>query len=135
MKLKLNDQWLLLFLIFLVFFSCEQASKDKVKNSMVNRTELTHSYSNINEIKTTHLHLDIEVDFESNLIYGVARHSMLNKGADTAIFDIKNIEIQKITLGEIGNEQETNYLIGKRDELLGQPLFVDIKKSTKKVSI
>ena len=126
---------MLLFFILPIFFSCEQESTGKVKNTMVNRTELTHSYSNINEIKTTHLHLDIEVDFESNLIYGVARHSMLNKGSDTAIFDIKNIEIQKITLGEIGNEQETNYLIGKRDDLLGQPLFVDIKKSTKKVNI
>lgn len=135
MKLKLNHHWLLLFFILPIFFSCEQEATGKVKNTMVNRTELTHSYSNVNEIKTTHLHLDIEVDFESNLIYGVARHSMLNKGADTAIFDIKNIEIQKITLGEIGNEQETNYLIGKRDDLLGQPLFVDVKKSTKKVNI
>lgn len=135
MKLKLNHHSLLLFFILPIFFSCEQESSDKVKNTMVNRTELTHSYSNINDIKTTHLHLDIEVDFESNVIYGVARHSMLNMGADTAIFDIKDIEIQKITLGDIGNEIETNYLIGKKDELLGQPLFVDIKNSTKKVNI
>ena len=32
-----------------------------------------------------------------------------NNHADTAIFDIKGLQIQKVTLGQKGNEKNTSY--------------------------
>jgi len=126
----------IIFSLFIfVLFSCEENKSGKTKNQLANRTELTHSFSNTSEIATKHLHLDLDIDFESRIIYGVARHKMINSGTDTAIFDIKNLEIQKITIGAVGKEVETNYFIGKYDELLGAPLFVKINNNTTKINI
>ncbi len=94
-----------------------------------------HSYSNINEICTTHLNLELEIDFENKIVQGVARHTMSNHDCDTAIFDIKALEIKKITLGEKGSEKETDFDIGDEDEWLGRPLEVKISPSTKYINI
>lgn len=97
----------------------------------------SHSYANINEIKTKHLHLEMDVNFESKIIYGVARHEMINNGADTAIFDLRNLTIQKVTIGVKGNEQNTSYVIGQedKDSILGAPLFVKIDSSVTQINI
>jgi aminopeptidase N len=95
-----------------------------------------HSYANVRQIRTTHLHLDLDVSFENQTIYGVARHTMKNYGTDTAIFDIKGLEIQKVTIGK-GNEKETDFIIGQwdKDSILGQPLLVTITSKTKHINI
>jgi len=135
MKQTLIYKFLLFFFITSISLSCNQENNIVNKKFIINRTELTHSYANIDEVFTSHLHLDLDVDFESNIIYGVARHKMVNKNADTAIFDIKNLEIQKITIGKKGDEVETNYVIGKEDEVLGQPLFVKIDENDTDINI
>src|SRR5699024_3965630 len=94
-----------------------------------------HSYSNINKINTTHLLLNIDVDFKSNTISGVARHTMNNKGAKKAIFDINNLSIEKVTLGKKGNERNTSFKIGKYDSILGSPLIVSIDDDDSLINI
>ncbi len=95
-----------------------------------------HTYSNTKMIKTKHLSLDLDVNFEKKIIYGVARHEMINYGTDTAIFDIRDLDIQKITLGKT-KEKETDFVIGPwdKDSLLGQPLIVKITPKTKYINI
>ena len=96
-----------------------------------------HSYSNLKEIKTTHLELELEVNFNNKTIYGVARHTMKNFGSDTAIFDIKGLQIQKITTGKINHEREADFVIGNmdKDSILGQPLLVSVSPKTKQINI
>lgn len=92
-----------------------------------------HSYANVREVQTKHLHLDIKVDFERKVINGSVLHEIQNlSGADQMVFDIKDLDIQKVVLDE---KEETTFNIGEKDELLGSPLNVDIKKETKKVRI
>lgn len=113
--------------------SKEQSAKEdssKEVEDVVNN----HSYSNIDKINTTHLHLDFDIDFDQKKIKGVARHKMNNTGVDVAIFDVQGLDIQKVTLGE-GEEKETSYEIGEEDKLLGAPLKVDIEKNTSTVNI
>lgn len=93
-----------------------------------------HSFANVKDIHTTHLHLDLRVNFGSKIIYGVARHEMSGHTCDTAIFDIKELEIKKVTLGK-GDETSTDFVIGKYDSLLGQPLKVKITPDTKYINI
>ncbi|MBM3430878.1 MAG: hypothetical protein FJX99_07840, partial [Bacteroidetes bacterium] len=121
---------LLQFILSLVLVSCIQETKNKSVTENLSDPFLDdHSYSNLNEIKTRHLHLELDVNFKSKKIFGVARHRMLNlNNADTAIFDIKGIEIQKVTTGEKNAENEADFVIGKydKDSILGQPLLVKI---------
>lgn len=93
-----------------------------------------HSYANIDEIQTRHLHLELDVNFDNQTIYGVARHQMGEHTCDTAIFDIKNLEIKRVTLGK-AEEKSTDFVIGAHDELLGAPLKVKIDSGTEYVNI
>ena len=130
--------------LFLSLFACfAVTSCDEAQQKNVSPTEIladstfdNHSYSNVHQIHTKHLHLDIDVNFKNQTIYGVARHEMVNNGTDTAIFDIKGLKIQKITLGKT-NEKETSFMIGQwdKDSILGQPLLVKVEPTTKYVNI
>jgi leukotriene-A4 hydrolase len=130
---------ILVFIASFFLFSCDPPPKVVVSNTelFVDSIFDDHSYSNLKEIHTTHLDLELDVSFQNKTIYGVARHSMKNNGTDTAIFDIKGLKIQKITLGEKNNERETDFVIGNMDvdSVLGQPLLVSIDKKTTKVNI
>lgn len=92
-----------------------------------------HSYSNVEEVHTTHLHLDVTVDFENKQLKGVVRHTMNNTGVTKAIFDVNGLEIEKITIGE--DETETTYIIGEEMPTLGAPLIVDIAENTTLINI
>ncbi|MDG0974637.1 MAG: M1 family metallopeptidase [Crocinitomicaceae bacterium] len=92
-----------------------------------------HSYSNVNEINTTHLHLDIAVDFDKKELTGVVRHTMNNTGVNRVIFDMYGLSIEKVTIGE--DETETTYTIGEELPTLGAPLIVDIEPTTTVVNI
>ncbi len=92
-----------------------------------------HSYSNVAEVNTTHLHLDLNVNFESKTIKGSVRHDINNSaGTDKMIFDINDLKIKKVLLD---GEASTEFEIGEDDELLGAPLTVDITAETKTVTI
>ena len=125
----------ILFSLLILVSSCTRVNN--IKSDSVDTIEIVndnHSYANIDEIKTTHLNLELDVNFENKTIYGVARHEMSDHNCDTAIFDIKGLEIKKVTLGAT-KEKETNYVIGKNDELLGQPLKIAIEPKTKYINI
>lgn len=132
---------ILIFLILspILFYSCDPPPKVIVSNTQIKLDSVfdDHSYSNLKEIHTTHLDLELDVSFQNKTIYGVARHTMINNGTDTAIFDIKGLRIQKITLGEKDHERETDFVIGNMDidSVLGQPLLVSVDKKTTKVNI
>jgi leukotriene-A4 hydrolase len=126
--------------LFVLFINaCGDDSSKKAASPTVLMADSSydnHSYSNINEVRSKHLDLELDVNFKNQTIYGVARHTLENLGSDTVVFDIKHLEIQKITLGK-GKEIETNFLIGEwdKDSLLGQPLLVKIEPNTKYVNI
>ena len=124
-----------LSLLTLLMASCTtKVEKVKPKKTIpVNN----HSFSNIEEVHTTHLHLDLNVDFINKRLSGVARHKMDNQGTNQAVFDIKGLKIQKVTTGNSENEKVRNFEIGPGVEntILGQPLIVNIDKNTAYVNI
>lgn len=92
-----------------------------------------HSFSNPHEAVTKHLDLNINVDFETHVISGVARYRIAKKSnADRIVFDIDSLEIEKITLNT--DETGTTYSISKGNEF-GQQLAVNLNKNTRWVNI
>lgn len=118
--------------------ACGTVNSDK-KEAIVQEEfiEDPHSYSNISEIRTEHLDLELDVNFDNKTIYGVARHKMsASPNVQKAVFDIKALDIQKVTLSDgKGKEVPANFSIGPEDELMGQPLTVDLKKGYRQVNI
>lgn len=134
---RLNNVVICFF--FSVLCSCKNEHNPKATvTETIDVTALDpHSYANFNEVQTQHLSLDLEVSFENQTIYGIARHKIINKKAHKAIFDINGPLIQKVTTGPKGKEQEADFVIGKmdKDSVLGQPLIVTITPTTKYVNI
>jgi leukotriene-A4 hydrolase len=124
--------------VFLTITSCktnESESTQPTNEVSVTRSTDHHSYARIHEAKTTHIHLDINVDFEKKEISGVASHLIEQlKKVDSIVFDVKNLIIDKVTLGKDGN-QATTFKLGTYDSLLGQPLIVYINQQTDFVNI
>ena len=129
---------LLLFLPLFIWSCTGAPSKAPAATEQLSqRPHDDHSYANLEQIHTQHLHLDLEVDFAAQTIYGIARHQMKNRGADTAIFDVKGLLIQKVTLGKKGAEKETDFTIGPmdKDSIIGQALLVNVDAKTTDVNI
>lgn len=130
---------LFIFLCLLLLWSCNgkpYKSQHEIQKTIPLEKDV-HSYANFKQINTQHLHLELEVDFKSKTIYGIARHKMNNRGAQSAIFDMKGLLIQKVTLGPKNNEAETDFTIGPmdKDSLLGQALMVKVDSTTQLVNI
>lgn len=126
-------------LIVLFCLSCGQDTIESKKKAFtwVDGEVDDHSYANVNQVRTKHLHLDLDVNFENKTIYGVARHDLGKHNSDNVIFDTKYLQIQKITSGEKGKEKELEFVIGSwdKDSILGQPLIVTLKKSERYINI
>lgn len=123
-------------LLIPLFFSCQNNDREAYSGTLDSRsTEDAHSYANVDEIRTEHLHLQLDVNFENHTIYGVARHKMSKHSTTEAVFDVKGLEIMKVTLGNSEKEKVTEYSVGKNDPLLGAPLNVSINKDTRYVNI
>jgi len=141
MTMKRTQFSVILASAILLFSSCGDGlspslNKDQPIISGNVAIEDAHSFSNTNEIRTKHIDLELDVNFENKTIYGVARHTMERlTDTDTAIFDINGPEIQKITLGKKGSETETDFIIGAKKDYLGQPLSVKIAPDTKYINI
>lgn len=125
------------FFVGLTLFvaSCARIDDEQSNSEVVERVVVdSHSYSNVDQVQTKHLHLDLEVNFDNNTIYGVARHELAKHQSDTIIFDIKDLDIKKITVGST-HESEVEFVIGEYDSILGQPLTVRIDSLTRFVNI
>ncbi len=132
-------QILFLLLLIIALSSCYTRAKfiELDVNASTDTIVDHHSYANFKAIKTVHLELELDVNFENKTIYGVARHEMVNNNASVAIFDTRNLLIQKVTTGQKFHEKEVDFVIGQmdKDSILGQPLTVTVDPKTTQVNI
>lgn len=127
---------ILFFSIILLSCGAQDSTETETTENELSKFEKPvdfHSYANANDVYSTHLHLDLDVDFDQQIITGSVLHDIENpSGVEQMIFDIDGIEVQKVVLDE---KEETTFNVGDTDELLGEPLNVDIKKETKQIRI
>ena len=91
-----------------------------------------HSFSEPHDVVTTHLDLDVEVDFREEVISGVARYQIENKtGSKQLVLDANGLQIDKVTI----QDKECSFHLSEKDSILGRALIIDIEKDTKEVSI
>jgi leukotriene-A4 hydrolase len=110
-----------LLLSGLFFSACKKEMK--VKN---------HTYGNYDEVRISHISLDLLVDFEKKSMAGSATLDIENlTGAEQVILDHKNMDIQYAAV----DGAEVAFQIGPFDSILGSALIIPIKKESKKVLV
>ncbi len=92
-----------------------------------------HSFSNPLEVGTKHIHLDMNIDFDTKTIDGVAKLELIHhNNQGKFIFDGKGLKINKVL---IDGTNEVEPKIVAQDELLGFGYEVPVNKESKFVEI
>lgn len=136
-KLK-TSVWLISIFLLGINYGCD--SKKTQNDSETDKENMTaikdpHSFAEPSEAVMTHLKWEATVDFEAKRIEGVARITIkTSDDAEQLILDTKNLEINKISLGN--SEDSTTYEIGEGGNVhMGSFLKIDIKPDTEVVNI
>lgn len=123
---------LILLIPVLFALSCQQKASDK--NPALAIVKDVHSFAKPEKAIVKHLELDLNVDFATQIISGKASWTIENiSGGTEIVFDSRQLQIQKITLGT--DETETTFTLGDEVKYLGQSLHVKIDPSTTRVTI
>jgi len=128
-------------LMLMTFLSCggsgentDETANDSTKLDTIAAVNDQHSYANTEDVRTSHLHLNLTVNFDKKTLSGNVVHDIINSSSTSEmIFDMNDETISKITLDD--DTTSTQFTIGDDDDLLGSPLTVTIKPDTKKVTI
>ena len=123
-----------LFALMLIF-SCKPADKPMQETDNQNMEKLDpHSFSEPEKAIVKHLDLKLKIDFNTQILSGVAVWAIENTSkSDQIVFDIKGLEIEKITLNE--DVENAFFALGDADKILGRALSIQIKPDTKSVHI
>jgi len=84
------------------------------------------SLSNINEVRTTHFDLQVDIDFENNMIYGrqIIHLTTQKDGVSRVALDIRDLTIHKVS-DHTGRELDFEVVTGLNDEV-GQQLNIQL---------
>ena len=131
--MKVRFSFLTSLVLALIFSACSneetpQNSPNSVSGKVVEpvdtsvRAELfedPHSYSKENA-KVTHLNWEASVDFDAKVISATAEWVLSPEHADTVVFDVKDLEIEKVLV----DGESSAWSIEGNDELLGSALVI-----------
>lgn len=92
-----------------------------------------HSLSNPDEVKVTHLDLDLTADFDKHQLIGSVTldFNRIKDGADTLVVDTRDLDIKQVTAD--GNPVE--FKLAAEDENLGSALSISLPDSASSVTI
>ncbi|MBV36409.1 MAG: aminopeptidase [Rickettsiales bacterium] len=96
-----------------------------------------HSYGNLDEVKLTHLDLELNVNFEAKSLEGFVDISFdrLKDGVSTLVLDTRDIDIQKAQYMTDAGWVDTEFDLADKDPVLGSKLTVELDDSTTKARV
>lgn len=125
------------FLFFTV--ACSENNSANLQDDATKNTEKmekyahdSHSFSEPNHVATTHLDLDIKVDFDSQTILGTATYDLERTSGNTLKLDDRNLNIEKVVSLPANEELEFEV---KKGNAYGDELIIQLTDETEKVEI
>ncbi len=101
-----------------------------------------HSYASQGALRVRHLRLHLAVDFASRTLAGTATWLLAEAPAGTSpeqtaelMLDTRDLQIERISLGETADGPAAEYLLEAADPVLGQALRIRVPAGTAAVSI
>lgn len=117
----------------LVAFACQTKNGEGTNDSEKVVID-PHSFAEPANAVVKHLDLNINVDFDTKLISGIATWTIDNSSrGNEIVFDTRNLQISKVTLGD--DQKETTFSFGNETKFMGQALKVKIDENTSRVNI
>jgi aminopeptidase N len=91
-----------------------------------------HSYARPDEVRVTHVALDLRADFDAHVLTGTSMLTLQRSGsAAQVVLDTKGLDIQRIT----GGGSDLTFALGTEDRLLGRPLTVELPSNVSEITI
>lgn len=93
-----------------------------------------HSYANFDEVKVTHIDLDLDVNFKQSSLLGSAtlHFDRLQANANKLVLDTRDLTIGNVTAD---NGASLNYSLSQADPNLGQALTIELNNKTQAVTV
>ena len=121
-------------IILLIGYAATKHSSTKKMEIATDWRHDYHSFAEPNNAVVKHLSLNLNIDFEKNILSGFANWQ-IEKSADAKeiIFDTRDLTIEKITLNE--DSTPINFELKSADKILGSALHIPISTTTNSVKI
>lgn len=135
--MKLNFRLISIIILgMLTLTACNEAPKNEIISKPVVPIDANidyHSFSNPDEIKVTHIDLDLSADFIQKSLIGSATLTFerVNKNATILVVDTRDLTIADVSID--GNL--VDYSVKAIDENLGAALHISVGSSAQKVTI
>jgi len=96
-----------------------------------------HTYSNYQDVVTTHVHLELNIDFEAKQLKGSIEHQIkyLNTATNTLVLDTRDLDIHKAETFDGHKWSVAAFKLAERDSVKGSKLSIDLPKGTEKVRV
>ena len=97
-----------------------------------------HSYANWDQVRVSHVDLELEVLFEERRLRSAATLSVerVTRDADRLVLDTRDLTIHRVTAGYVPMERTpATYQLGDADPILGTPLEIYLPPETRYVRI
>lgn len=98
---------------------------DAIRAPLPSVVEDIHSFANVNEVYSTNLHLDWDIDWTNKCIKGSVTHSLhiVQGGVAHVTFDTSFLDLGAVT---VDGDRATDVVLGDRKSSLGQPLTIGL---------
>src|SRR5262249_44685474 len=138
---------LICFITMLGLFvmACRNSSTDSVKGlrpadatAKTDNARDAHSYSNPEQVRVRHVHLDLGVLFDRKILKGVATLTIerVKPDADSLKLDTRDLKIVRADVSNGGDSfAPAQFTLGAADKILGAPLTVQLPPQATKVRI
>lgn len=122
--------------LLLGYVTTVSAVQAEVPELELQREADVHSYARLQEISTSHLDLDVTVDFAQKQVQGHATYTLVRHGEAKAVYlDTRELTILK-TEALVGQSwQVTPHKLGLPHQVLGRELRVEVPEAATKVRI
>lgn len=133
-------------LLVMIATGCNKDGNPSPNNNGMNNTEefLTsmkvvdpHSFARPHEASTTHLELDVKVNFEQKRISGRASYKIRRReGATQIVLDTRNLDIRGVTTTvDSTREDSLAFTLGEENPVLGQALSIALPPGVNEINI
>ena len=104
--------------------SSTPADSEQKSDAMPAVARDVHSYARPNDVRVTHVALDLGADFAAKTLHGSATLTLNRaRGVDEVVLDTRDLAIEKVT---DSNQQPLRFLLGDSDPILGRSLTVQL---------
>ncbi len=96
-----------------------------------------HTYSNYQEVVSTHVHLELKVDFNKQQLVGYIQHDLkrLASNVNQLILDTRDLEIHKAEYYDGKNWRKTTFKLAQRDDVRGSKLTIKLPSAASKIRV